>query len=414
MNGSERMHRTSWSPEDNLRFAAIALAVVLGSAGSARAEAERTPFEYGEIEAVFTDPLDVEGRPGAPEIGLSYFEWKDAFGKETGINYVIEDRLINQWGDGASIYDNELNLIVRWDVFADDTFGAGSLNVWGQFAQSIGGHTAGRFQSDLGVLSPLNGGNGGPGSTNEILQMLAWEQILANGRFRIQFGKLAMRTLVNLNRYANGDSEMFFSPMLGNNPVAPYTALLGLGVFAQWREDDWYVSGVVRAPDTKLGISFDALGDGDIAYIVEFGFTPEIEGLGRGEYRLTLSYDEDTATRPDVFTVSLSADQDIGEHIGAFFRYARGDTFRSFENRVAAGFQVLGPFGYADDRIGAGFWWGDPVSNALNDEYGLEFFYRVQLTRALQITPDVQFVFDPALTNDDVKAVFGLRFRLVL
>lgn len=396
----------------------LSIVLLLAPDHPVRAEAEDRGFEYGEIEGIFDDPLEKEGYldfgPLDPVFD-DYFRWKDRLGTEYGLSFMIEDRLINQWGDDASIYDNEINLIGRWD-FLESELGSTSFNVWGQFAQSIGGKTAGKFQADTGVLSPLNGGNGGPGNTNEILQMLTLEQVAPGGDFRFQIGKLALRTLVDLNRYANGDSEMFFSPMIGNNTVVPETALLGLGVFGQWKEEDWYLSGLVRAPDTELGLSFDAVGDGNFAYVGEAALTPTISGLGYGEYRVTVSYNDANAISPsDIFTVSTSFDQDIGDDYGAFFKFSHGrDTFRDFENRIAGGMQIKKPFGFAHDRIGLGAWWGDPTNGALNDEVGLEVYYKAQVKRFFEITPDFQLVIDPARSNDDLEAIVGLRLRAVL
>lgn len=396
--------------------ALIALAVC-GSPSTLRAEAEDHGFDRGETQALFDDPQDKTGYidfgPLDPVFD-TYFDWKNRLSDDLGLSYMIEDRLISQWGDGAQVYDNELNLIGRWDVVDSSEFGSVSLNVWGQFAQSIGGRTGGRFQSGLGVLSPLNGGNSGPSNTNEILQMLALEYITPNDKLRFQVGKLAMRSLVDLNRYANGDSEMFFSPMIGNNTVVPDTALLGLGIFAQWKEETWYLSGLVRAPDTELGLSLDAVQDGNFAYLGEVALTPTIPSLGYGEYRVTVSFSEATDVFPEIFTVSTSFDQDIGEHVGAFFKFAHGDdTFRDFKNRVAGGVQIKKPFGFVHDRIGIGAWWGDPTDPALNDEVGFELFYKAQVKRFIEITPDVQVVIDPALSTDSAALVAGLRFRVV-
>ena len=344
----------------------------------------------------------------------SYGDWKQALSDTYGLSYLIEDRLIMQWGDRTDIYDNELNLIVRQE-FLQSAQGSLSFNLWGQFANSLGSTTGGEFQADLGILSPLNGGNSGPDTSNEILQMFALEYISPDERWRVQAGKLALRTLVNLNRYAHGDSEMFFSPMLGNNPVVPYTAQLGLGVFGQYQADNWSVSGLVRAPDTELGLSTDAWNDGDRGYVVEAALTPTFSGLGDGVYRLTWSLDEANGALPRMETWSLSLDQDFGERVGGFFRYARADkTFRDFERRAAIGFQVKKPLGFTHDRLGVGAWWGNPTDDTLNDERGFEVFYRAQVTPYLQITPNVQFVDNPALSNESSEVVFGLRLRLAL
>lgn len=398
------------------RLITIVQSAILACACASAPGAEETGFEYGEISGLFEPAGERDGYLSfgvLDQVFESYSDWKAGL-QAQGFSFMIEDRLINQWGDGAEVYDNELNIIARQE-FLRSAPGSLSVNVWGQFATSIGGRTAGRFQTDLGVLSPLNGGNSGPDTSNQILQMLAVEYITPNDRWRFQAGKLALRTLVNLNRYANGDSEMFFSPMLGNNPVVPYTALLGLGVFAEYRSDLWRVSALARAPDTELGLSGDAWSAGNRGYVVEAALTPTISGWGEGIYRLTWSLDEANATFPRMETWSISADQDIGPHIGAFARYAQADTtFRDFQRRAALGLQVKKPFGFTHDRLGIGGWWGDPTNTTLRDERGIEVFYNAQVTPYLQITPDVQLVFDPANSTANSKVVFGLRLRLAL
>lgn len=379
--------------------------------------AEEPAFDYGEIDGLFES---TGTRDGYLSFGLidrafeSYAERKKKLAEDYGFSYLIEDRLIMQWGDGTDIFDNELNVIARQGFLAGAS-GDFSFNVWGQFANSLGSRTAGEFQSDLGVLSPLNGGNSGPDRANQILQMFALEFISPDERWRLQAGKLALRTLVNLNRYAHGDSEMFFSPMLGNNPVVPYTALLGLGVYGQYQTDSWSLAGLIRAPDTELGLSTDAWRDGVRGYVIEAALTPEIKGMGEGVYRLTWSLDEANGPLPRMETWSLSFDQDFGERFGGFFRYAQADTtFRDFERRAALGLQVKQPFGFTHDRIGVGAWWGDPTDNRLNDERGLEIFYRAQVSPYLQISPNVQFVDNPALSDQSSEIIFGLRLRLAL
>ena len=400
------------------RLSVVPVCLCAMSVGAAAfADQDPARFDYGEISGVFVPPGERDGYWNFGRLGEayeSYAEWKKGVIESTGFSWLIEDRLINQWGDGTSIYDNELNLIGRYE-FARQLSSTWSLNVWGQFANTLGSKTGSEFQTDLGVLSPLNGGNSGPDKSNQILQMLSVEYIDPGENLRFQVGKLALRTLVNLNRYAHGDSDSFFSPMLGNNPVVPYTALLGLGVFGQYRADTWYISGVVRAPDTELGLSTDAWQSGEREYVIEAALTPTIPRLGYGEYRLTWSRLESGAALPEVDTFSVSIDQDIGDGIGAFFRYAEADdTFRDFKSRAAVGVIVKKPLGFTHDRVGFGVWHGDPTNSALRSETGVEVFYRAQVSPALQITPDIQVVFDPANSTSSSTAIFGLRLRLEL
>jgi len=69
--------------------------------------------------------------------------------------------------------------------------------------------------------------------------------------------------------------------------------------------------------------------------------------------------------------------------------------------------------------IGAAFGWGQPnettFSEGLNDQYTLEIFYRLQLSTRIEITPDLQYLINPAL-NPDASSIFmwGIRGRQVL
>ena len=69
--------------------------------------------------------------------------------------------------------------------------------------------------------------------------------------------------------------------------------------------------------------------------------------------------------------------------------------------------------------LGVGVNWGEPNSavlgSGLDDQYGAEVFFRWQLTREIAVTPNIQFVKDPALNPDeDSLWLFGLRARLAL
>ena len=57
-----------------------------------------------------------------------------------------------------------------------------------------------------------------------------------------------------------------------------------------------------------------------------------------------------------------------------------------------------------------GFIWTDPSDNTRPDDYGMEMFWRLQLTDNIQLTPDVQLYFDPSRNpTRDIEAAFGLR-----
>ena len=67
--------------------------------------------------------------------------------------------------------------------------------------------------------------------------------------------------------------------------------------------------------------------------------------------------------------------------------------------------------------MGVAYNWGKPNDSTwgpdLDDQHTLEVFYRIQLWKEVAITPDIQYIRNPALNPDDDSLwVFGLRGRL--
>ena len=167
-------------------------------------------------------------------------------------------------------------------------------------------------------------------------------------------------------------------------------------------------------------IDLESLKDGSWEYAAEIALTPaNFAGLGEGNYRFTFHYTDSTGAglqHSSGWTASFSFDQDFGRLLGMMFRYAyASENFLAFKQRLAFGAQLLTPFQFENDRIGIGFWWGGPVNNQLNNEYGLEAYWKFQFARFLELTPDLQVVLNPA-KNEERSAIIigGVRLRAVL
>lgn len=387
---------------------------------------EDSDSSYGEAGVLleYEDRVEKSGHVdlGPLSRGMdTYLEFKEREFQDRGFNYVVEVAPIYQYqldGDGGAQFNNEINFITQWAVVDGTDPRRGNLLVWYQWANTYWGKTTSEFAGRAGVLSPPNGGDTAPGDARDLTQHFAWEQWFGDDHWRIMVGKLTTRVLFNLNRYTVSDREDFFTPMLVNNPVVSYTARLGLGAFLEYKEDGWYVSGMARDadadPSTRF-IDFDSVDSGNWEYLAELGLTPDrFMELGQGNYRLTLSYSDATDNLDSTSSISFSGDQDVDDEWGLFLRYAwADDTFRTFEQRLATGVQWLKPLGFVNDRLGIGTWWGAPVDGALNDEYGVDMFWKVQVSPWLELTPGLQINLNPALKDRNQAIFAGLRLRWV-
>ena len=146
-----------------------------------------------------------------------------------------------------------------------------------------------------------------------------------------------------------------------------------------------------------------------------FVYTPEICGLGKGRYEVNFSHIERTerfgGTGPSSSVWLFSFQQELSPKLATFFRFGTGDGRRTaVQQSLATGFVFTQAFGFDNDWLGVGFMWNDPSDGNRADDYGLETFWRLQMTENIQVTPDVQVYFDPSNNpTSDIEAAFGLR-----
>lgn len=123
--------------------------------------------------------------------------------------------------------------------------------------------------------------------------------------------------------------------------------------------------------------------------------------------------ERDAAGVPDGWGLAFSATWFVQDQWMPFLRagYADGEA-PLLEAVVSTG---IGYLLQQRDLIGVGVSWGRPSVEGLDDQYTVEFFYRLQLSQNFATTPDIQLIFNPALNPDEeVLAVFGIRARLTL
>jgi porin len=118
----------------------------------------------------------------------------------------------------------------------------------------------------------------------------------------------------------------------------------------------------------------------------------------------------------------LSFTHYIGEKYMPFLRAGYAQDGASFlERSVSAGlaYQPDPIGGSAGHLLGFGANWGRPneavFGSGLEDQYGFELFHRLQVTKEIAITPDFQYLRNPAQNPDEDSIwVFALRARFSL
>jgi len=116
--------------------------------------------------------------------------------------------------------------------------------------------------------------------------------------------------------------------------------------------------------------------------------------------------------------IAFSATQYINDTWLPFIRggYAEdGGTLLQKSLTAGLGYQPV----QGSNLLGAAIGWGEVNESSwapgLDDQITMELFYRIQFSTRIAITPDLQYVINPAI-NPDASSIFiwGIRARLAL
>jgi carbohydrate-selective porin OprB len=267
--------------------------------------------------------------------------------------------------------------------------------------------------ANVGAVNTLNATVFGYGA---VLDELFWKQVAFGGKLQVLLGKLDQMYHFDTNRVANDGYAQFFSYSLQNNPSIPGPLFGGFGavVRGNFSENTYAMLGAGDSSMDTAKLPWETLENKSWYQLLELGWSPEVPVLGKGSYRLTPWHNR--LFGEDGFGVAFNFDQELGrKDLVGFFRFGYGDEdVTPVKTFVSGGVAFEGPFGREKDLAGIGVAWSKPSPGVgLRSETLLELFYRVEILKAVSITPDLQLVFDPANNlEDDVVVVPGVRLLI--
>ncbi len=270
----------------------------------------------------------------------------------------------------------------------------------------------------------------------------------------------------DLNRYANNNRTQFFNYDFLYNTAWDYAADTrgySYGILAALYQPRWRVAfGVYMEPNTANGAVFDFIDLDELGYNLELAWKPNDAGTvvrflsylnkaRMGDYEDALALARQTGTVPSILDVEkpggtkygfgLNFEQPLadGGETGLFGRIGWNDgshetwAYTECDRHVSLGAQLSGiHWGRDEDRVGIAYA-VDGLSTAHKDyleaggigmllgdgalNYGLEqileIYYRIQVCRFVQISPDFQFIQNPGYNRDRGPVeVYGLRLHI--
>lgn len=381
---------------------------------------DRSPEEvFKRSEPVFEDKVDTHFGKGLLSTWLEPFDqWRERASERHGFNVLALYAPIWQvgtfGGPNNHTFNHSVNLYAEWkNLVEDPVFGKGSIYLYFLHEAEFLGTTARDYAAAMGTtVLP----NDDVGEAFHSLGFLAWEQVLLDGKLEVTIGQLDPNLFIDQNDYAGWDRESFIAQPLSSNTVRPLF-LPALGIDIAIHPTEWLtLAGVVMDADPQgTHPDFKSFGR-HFQYFAIAEFSPKIGELPRGTYRFTYNYVEKNDFGPHSNALFLSFEQPVDDKKAFFLRYGVSDgRYTDVEQMLSCGVVLTQALGFNNDWLGLGFFWHDPTDSSLDDEFGCELFWRLQLTERVQLTPDLQVIFNPtANPNRNTELTFGLRLAALL
>jgi porin len=366
----------------------------------------------------FGGPESVENRLAEDDHQLPFKERLKKNGLNMAVDYSAISLTANNALPGADDHaaSGMLRFYGSWDLLGRDSENVGSL-VW----KIEHRHS---YTDTEPKLSTFNSGISGlqvpPFSDQkDRLTNLYWKQQFNEGRGTVMAGFLDATDYVDVYAVASpwtGFVNFAFST--GTNTMAlPGDAALGIAAGSMITEHFFVIAGVtdMESDPTKPFDGFDhATNEKHFFKTLELGWTSGHKNIYMDNLHITF-WDADKSEEMNQASdsgVNISASRMYGPWL-PFIRAGFSDkgSLLGIDKSVSTGFAYYG-LGGEKNNLGMALNWSD--AGVDDDQYTLEVFYLIKLLPFWEITPDIQWIKDPAgNTEDDNIFVYGLRTRII-
>ncbi|MAB83996.1 MAG: hypothetical protein CMJ24_11285 [Phycisphaerae bacterium] len=251
------------------------------------------------------------------------------------------------------------------------------------------------------------------------LKKLWWRQSFMDDTFTINVGKLYYDNFFDLNVAAENPANQFVAAQLTNNTTVPYPTY-GFGAVGEYDFTDelGIRFGTMNALSTGRATGFENIEEGKLFSVVQTKWSPTFtDGTDyfRGNYRVFGWYsNNDVDYERGGWGMGVSFDQEIGGGVVPFFRWGVAQDGAAPATMCWSTGTVLNGFlGRKHDGIGIGCTFSNLADSGIatgdNWETLVEVFWRIQVTRTLQVSPDLQWFNSGESGGVENTWIWGLR-----
>lgn len=380
----------------------------------------------GSVSGQLADDKRLKGSLTNIDAPQSYRDWKKGLLEEHGFDFTVDYSATyisatHTMNNDDNFAGGVIRAFGKWDLVGRDSGNTGSF-IWK--IENRHGYTdiaPNGVKNEIGYVGVISPTYSDIGTR---LTNLYWKQKLDQGRIEIFAGMIDVTDLVDVYALPSPWTGFTnFALATGSATIpTPDDATLGVYFSAMLSDDVYIATGFAdsNADSTDPFNGFDTFfNDHEFFKSIELGIVTSRDRFYLDNTHITFWHADERkeAGVNDGWGASFSYSHSFDEKWMPFLRggYAKdGGSF--LQKSLSAGFGYH--WGENNSLVGLGFNWGEPnedtFGSGLDDQTSVELFTRLQVMENFQLTPDIQYIKNPALnTEADDSWVFGLRARLI-
>ncbi len=336
-------------------------------------------------------------------------------------------------GDSVSAASGVARLYGSWNLTGKGTENSGSL-VWKVEHRHSYTDTSPKQFAWLGEDQIGYAGMIAPAFSDQGFRVtdLNWKQKINDGKGTIIVGWQDVTNYVDVYALASpwsGFTNLAFSTGSGAMGL-PDDGILALSAGHMIGDNFYVVGGIADAKGKSDDIfeGFDTLfNDTTLFTTLELGWTASQEQIYTDNFHVTL-WHMDEGSQHNLSSedesgqgINFSWSQFVTPQIMPFVRggLSEGDV-ALYDKSLSVGLGYFG-LGQQNNNLGFAVNWSEVNVDSLNflpiyneEQMTAELYYNMQFGDHLQITPDIQYIKDPAFSNESSAWVFGIRARVFI
>jgi len=265
---------------------------------------------------------------------------------------------------------------------------------------------------------------------------LNWKQKFNDGRGTFVIGWQDVTNYVDTYALASpwtGFTNLAFSTGAGAMGL-PDDGILALSAGHMIGNNFYVVGGIADAKGKSDDIfeGFDTLfNDTTLFTTLELGWTASQEQIYTDNFHVTFWHMDEGSQHSLSATPTSEGDSGQGVNFSwsqfvtpQMMPFVRGGVSEGdvalYDKSLSVGLGYFG-LGNPKNNLGVAINWSETNSDTLQNEFGadkdqtaVEIYYNMQLTDYLQLTPDIQYINNPALSDESNAWFFGIRARVFI